>query len=146
RLLVIGHGPHRPALEEHARVLGIAESVVWAGYHEDDLPEHYRAADALFFTAAGSDEGHRAILEAMACGVPPVSAPIEGVAALLGRCAERLIAPAPEAEAIARCAATLLSGEEGPVRRSVEELSRAFGYEHAAQRLLDGYALVGARG
>src|SRR5205814_2820348 len=73
RLLIIGHGEHRTALEAHAANLGIAEAVIWAGYHEDDLAEHYRAADVLLFTAAGSDEGHRAVIEAMGCGVIPVT-------------------------------------------------------------------------
>ena len=53
KLMIIGHGEHRPSLEAHSHVLGIAPRVVWAGYHEDDLPEHYRAADVLLFTARG---------------------------------------------------------------------------------------------
>src|SRR4029079_16150935 len=73
RLMIIGHGEHRPALEQVASQLAISPHVVWAGYHEDDLAEHYRAADLLFFTAVGSDAGHRAVLEAMACGAIPVT-------------------------------------------------------------------------
>src|SRR5438045_4297669 len=47
RLMIIGHGEHRPSLEQYAASLGIASDVIWAGYHEDDLAEHYRAADVL---------------------------------------------------------------------------------------------------
>ena len=75
--------------------------MIWAGYHEDDLAEHYRAADILLFTARGSDEGHRAVLEAMACGIAPVTFPIEGVPALLGDLAPRLIAEASTPESAA---------------------------------------------
>src|SRR5581483_7063105 len=67
-LMIVGHGEHRPELESLARDLGIGRAVTWAGYHEDDLADHYRAAGFLLFTAKGSDEGHRAVLEAMACG------------------------------------------------------------------------------
>src|SRR5207302_1077318 len=99
RLMIIGHGEHRPALEALARELHI--DVIWAGYHEDDLAEHYRAADILLFTARGSDEGHRAVLEAMSCGIAPVTFPIEGIPALLGDLAPRLIAQASSPEAAA---------------------------------------------
>src|SRR5438445_1909455 len=99
RLMIIGHGEHRPALEALARELHV--DVIWAGYHEDDLAEHYRAADILLFTARGSDEGHRAVLEAMACGIAPVTFPLDGIPALLGDLAPRLIAEAPSPEAAA---------------------------------------------
>ncbi|HYO79575.1 MAG TPA: glycosyltransferase family 4 protein, partial [Thermoanaerobaculia bacterium] len=101
RMMIIGHGEHRPFLEAHASRLGITNDVIWAGYHEDDLAEHYRAANLLLFTARGSDEGHRAVLEAMACGVPVASYPVEGVSALIG--ASR-VASAETPEALAATA------------------------------------------
>jgi glycosyltransferase involved in cell wall biosynthesis len=134
RLMIIGHGPHRPALEMLARDLGVADRVVWAGYHEDDLAEHYRAADALLFTARGSDEGHRAVLEAMACGVPPATFPIEGVAALVPR---EVIAPAAEPSALAATVARILGRNE--LRAQVAAKSQEFSYAAAAKRLLAAY-------
>ncbi|MFP5245666.1 MAG: glycosyltransferase family 4 protein, partial [Thermoanaerobaculia bacterium] len=106
KLIIIGHGEHRPALEALSRDLGIASGVIWAGYHEDDLAEHYRASDLLLFTARGSDEGHRAVLEAMACGVPVAAYPIDGVHALVPR---ELIASTSSPEALASVAATALA-------------------------------------
>ena len=136
RLMIIGHGEHRPALEALARELHI--DVIWAGYHEDDLAEHYRAADILLFTARGSDEGHRAVLEAMACGIVPVTFPIEGVAALLGDLAPRLIAEAASPESAAAkviAASTDLANCGAPPY----EQSQNFGYAQAAARLIDVY-------
>lgn len=135
-LMIIGHGPHRPALESLAGELGIASRVTWAGYHEDDLAEHYRAADALLFTARGSDEGHRAILEAMACGVPAASYPIEGVAALTGT---QQIAAASAPDALAAVVARTIARPE--LRKRVAEESHEFGYARAAQRLISAYGL-----
>ncbi len=135
RLMIIGHGPHRPALEALASQLSVAPRVTWAGYHEDDLAEHYRAADLLLFTEKGSDEGHRAILEAMACGVPAASYPIDGVAALTG--ADH-IASAATPEALAAKAAELL--RKSDLRNSVSHRSLEFGYARAAARLLSVYA------
>ena len=135
RLMIIGHGEHRPALETLAASLGI--DVLWAGYHEEDLAEHYRASDVLLFTARGSDEGHRAVLEAMACGVVPATFPLEGMPALLGR--SDLIAEKAEPEALAAVVRNFLSRDLAPLRRAAWERAQEFGYAHAAQRLITVY-------
>jgi glycosyltransferase involved in cell wall biosynthesis len=140
RLMIIGHGEHRPALEALARSLGIAHDVIWAGYHEDDLADHYRASDLLLFTARGSDEGHRAVLEAMACGVPVATFPIEGVAALVPL---EWIASAADAPSLAALAASLLSRDPAPLRAKAAERSQEFGYERAAERLINEYSRSG---
>jgi glycosyltransferase involved in cell wall biosynthesis len=138
RMMIIGHGPHQKTLEFLAHALGV--DVVFAGYHEDDLAEHYRAADALLFTARGSDEGHRAILEAMACGVVPVSAPIPGVEALVRGLDTPLIAVANTPEAIAAHATPILAAR-GSLKHAVVEQSKKFGYEEAAKRLMRAYGV-----
>jgi glycosyltransferase involved in cell wall biosynthesis len=139
RLMIIGHGEHRPVLESLSQDLGIAEHVLWAGYHEEDLADHYRASDVLLFTARGSDEGHRAILEAMACGVVPASFPIEGVRALAG--AEH-VAEDSTPEALASLVAALFERDLAPLRHQVAERSLAFGYPNAAARLIHNYRLM----
>ncbi len=133
KLMIIGHGEHRPVLEQLASSLGISDRVIWAGYHEDDLAEHYRASSVLLFTARGSDEGHRAVLEAMACGVPPATYPIEGMSALVP---SNHIASSASPEALASVVAALLDGDH---QRSMYERSLAFGYDRAAQRLMQAY-------
>lgn len=132
RLMIIGHGEHRPNLEKLVRSLGIGEHVIFAGYHEVDLAEHYRASNLLLFTARGSDEGHRAVLEAMACGVPVATMPIEGVDALVP---QPWIAAANDPEALARTAAGMLANPP----RDAHERSLEFGYDRAAARLLAAY-------
>ncbi|HYC60846.1 MAG TPA: glycosyltransferase [Thermoanaerobaculia bacterium] len=136
KMMIIGHGEHRPALEARARTLGIEANVIWAGYHEDDLAEHYRASDLLLFTARGSDEGHRAVLEAMACGVPVVAFPIEGIDALLPR---EWIASDAEPASLAALAELLLAREAAPLRAAAAQRSQEFGYARAAERLIAAY-------
>ena len=138
RLMVIGHGDHRPVLERLAADLEVASSVIWAGYHEDDLPEHYRAGDVLLFTSAGSDEGHRAVIEALGCGLPPVVFPLEGMEAILGPLAPQLIAPSGSPEALAHSVAGVLSGNRVDVG-ALAERSTWFEFGAAAGRLLRGY-------
>jgi len=136
RMMIIGHGEHRPALEKLAHDLGVTDHVLWAGYHEDDLAAHYRASDLLLFTARGSDEGHRAILEAMACGVVPAAFPIAGVLALTG---SESVAAEASPEALASLVASLLARDLAPVRRHAIERSLGFNYANAARRLIDSY-------
>ena len=140
RLMIIGHGEHRPALEAHAAKLGIASDLIWAGYHEDDLAEHYRAADLLLFTARGSDEGHRAVLEAMACATIPAVYPIDGMPTLLGDLSAELTAqsatPAALSEVVTRL---LMLPDLADLRRRVRNRSDWFAYDRAAERLLSVY-------
>jgi len=132
RLMIIGHGEHRPALEQLVQALGLGSDVFFAGYHEDDLAEHYRASSLLLFTARGSDEGHRAVLEAMACGVPVATMPVEGVSALVP---PEWIAASWQPEALARTAAALLANPP----QDAFDLSLDFSYEQAASRLMRAY-------
>jgi glycosyltransferase involved in cell wall biosynthesis len=129
RLMIIGHGEHRPALEALARELAV--DVIWAG--------HYRAADILLFTARGSDEGHRAVIEAMACGVVPVTFPIAGIPALLGALSDALIASAATPEAAAKNVAAVARGDIADLRRRAYEQSQEFSYARAAERLIGAY-------
>lgn len=135
RLMIIGHGEHRPALEALSRELDVADGVIWAGYHEDDLAEHYRASSLLLFTARGSDEGHRAVLEAMACGVPVATMPIEGVDALVP---PEWIAASLAPDALASTAAALLANRPA----DAYERSLEFGYDRAAARLMAAYEIT----
>jgi glycosyltransferase involved in cell wall biosynthesis len=139
RMIVVGHGPHENTLEVLAHALGL--DVVFAGYHEDDLADHYRAADALLFTARGSDEGHRAILEAMACGVVPVSAPIPGVEALVRGLETPLIGGSSTPEAIGIRLTPILAAR-GILAKAAVRQSQKFGYEPAAERLMSVYGNV----
>lgn len=136
RMMIIGHGEHRPALETLAQTLGITDAVTWAGYHEDDLAAHYRASNLLLFTARGSDEGHRAVLEAMACGVPVATYPIEGIDALVG---PSHVADSPSPEVLAALAASLLPRDPATLRAAAWERAQEFGYEQAAARLIAAY-------
>lgn len=135
RLLIIGRGPLRPTLEARCARLGLAHAVVWAGYHEADLAEHLRAPDGMVFTALGSEEGHRAILEAMACGTPVASYPIYGVESLYGDLAGSLVAPASTPEALAGICARILEGTIGVTPRECVEATSPSRYAAVSARL-----------
>jgi glycosyltransferase involved in cell wall biosynthesis len=79
-MLHVGKGESRDDLWRLAAFLGVAARNFGAGYQEERLPDFYRAMDAFLFTASGADQGHRAILEAMASGLPVVALDLPGIA------------------------------------------------------------------
>src|SRR6266545_1319824 len=138
RLMIIGHGEHRPALQSMSRELEIHDDVIWAGYHEDDLADHYRAADFLLFAAKGSDEGHRAVIEAMACGTVPITAPLPGMQALVD---SSFIASDATSESLAECLLAQIDSLND-LRAGVVEHSTEFASARAAERLTRIYSRI----
>ena len=79
RVVLIGRGEHRPALEALRRELRLEDTVVFAGYRGADLPATLAALDCLVLLGAGSEESCRAVLEGMAAGRPVVGARVGAV-------------------------------------------------------------------
>ncbi len=104
-LVHVGHGELMPALKDLAAALGSGERNLWTGYQEKTLPDLYRSWDAFLFPASGSEQGQRAILEAMASGLPVVAVDVPGVRDLLTEGREGFIVPETGIEsALARLA------------------------------------------
>lgn len=144
-LLHVGKGELRPALEAHAASLGTANRNFWAGYEEEGLPELYRAMDVFLFTASGSEQGQRALLEAMASGIPVVARDVPGVLDLVTDGREGIVvgSAADLAPALRRlhdsAGERLRMGERGR-RRALE-----FGPEAFAREAREFYARLSAR-
>jgi phosphatidyl-myo-inositol dimannoside synthase len=76
--LVVGDGDDQDRLQAKARALGIADSVFFTGFiNEDEKPDYLRLADV--FALPGRGEGFGIVyLEAMACGVPVLGSQLDG--------------------------------------------------------------------
>lgn len=72
RLAVLGEGPERPALEALARELGIAGDVVLPGFRIN--PFAWMAKASVFALSSSFEGCPNALVQAMACGAPVVSA------------------------------------------------------------------------
>jgi glycosyltransferase involved in cell wall biosynthesis len=70
KLLLVGFGEDLPYARWWATRAGLAGRVVFAGFRGADLPDCYRAMDALILPETGRDGLGRAGLEALACGLP----------------------------------------------------------------------------
>jgi glycosyltransferase involved in cell wall biosynthesis len=97
RLVLVGRGEGRPALESMVGELGLEKTVVFAGYRGADLPATLAALDCFVLLGVGSEETCRAVLEAMAVGRPVVAAPVGAIPEIVvdGETG-RLVAPAPD--------------------------------------------------
>ncbi|MGH9369530.1 MAG: glycosyltransferase family 4 protein [Thermoanaerobaculia bacterium] len=120
-LVHVGHGEHLESLKKRAGALGRGERNFWLGYQEEILPELYRCWDAFLLPASGADQGQRAILEALASGLPVVALDVPGVRDLVTEEVEGFIAP--DVPGLAAALARLY--EEESLRRAMAERARA---------------------
>ena len=115
--IIIGDGALRPSFEQYAKELGISEYVEFTGLlpSSEDVRKVMLTADMFVFPTQG--EGlPRGILEAMAIGMPVLSAPVGGIPEIIDM--KYLFNP-KESEAYSNCICALL---ENPVELS--EMSR----------------------
>jgi glycosyltransferase involved in cell wall biosynthesis len=89
-LALVGDGPERPALEERARALGLADAVRFTGYRRD-LPEILGGTD-LAVLSSDNEGTPVSLIEAAAAARPLVSTRAGGVADVVPRGAGVLVA------------------------------------------------------
>jgi glycosyltransferase involved in cell wall biosynthesis len=79
RLLLVGKGEARSALDRLVADANLDGRVIFAGYRDHDLPQVLAALDCFALLGAGSEESCRAVLEAMAAGRPVVASRVGAV-------------------------------------------------------------------
>jgi glycosyltransferase involved in cell wall biosynthesis len=106
RLLLVGDGEERAALEARAQALGQAEAIHFAGFQSDVAP--WIAAMDLFVLPSLSGEGSPgAVKEAMAAGVPVLCSDVQGIREIIRDGDNGRIVPLDDPEALARAALDL---------------------------------------
>jgi rhamnosyl/mannosyltransferase len=152
-LLLVGGGPDRPALEEEARRLGVADRVAFLGNlpHYLDLVPYYLAADAFWFPSNARSEAFGLVqVEAMAGGCPVINTaiPHSGVAWVSRHEETGLTVPVDDPVALAAAAERLLT-EPGLRDRLAagarERAAREFDHGVMAERSLAVYRRVLSR-
>lgn len=125
RLVFVGTGPLRGALEEAVQSAGLADRVTLAGERPpEELADWYRAADLLLLTS--SREGRpNVVLEALSSGCAVLATEAGGTAEIVP--SERMLARTREAGAIGAMLADLLENPPSPEdqRASVSHLTWA---------------------
>jgi len=121
RLVIVGDGPDRAALEARARELNIAGQVTFLGLR-DDVHALLRIADALVL-ASRTEALPTVILEAMASGLPVVASNVGGVPEMVEPDRSGLLVAPENAAALSDALRCVVASEE--VRRRLGERGRA---------------------
>ena len=115
-LLVVGDGPERPALEEHAHRLRLNGRVTFAGSRpRTEVLELLRAADAAILTSTWENFPH-GVVEALAVGTPVIATAVGGVGEVVTDHENGLLVEPGDAEAFAAALRQFLA-DEGLARR-----------------------------
>ncbi len=107
RLLVVGEGSRREALEAQAAALGIADTVVFTG-RRDDVPAVTAALDVAVLPSYREAQG-LTILEAMALSRPVVASAVGGIPEMIEDGRTGLLVPPHDADALAAAIVRLLT-------------------------------------
>ncbi len=81
RLVIVGDGPQRAALQTCAGALGVANRVHFAGHHQDPAP--FYAGFDVFALSSDTEQMPLSVIEAMASGLPVVSTDVGDVRLML---------------------------------------------------------------
>lgn len=112
RLTVLGDGPHRPSLEQRARVLGLGDSVVFTGFVSSS--EKVKQLQSSWVSALPSPkEGWGlTVVESNACGTPVVASRSPGLVDSVKDGESGLLVPHGDARALADAILSILTDEE----------------------------------
>ncbi len=136
RLLLIGDGDQRTALEHKVAVSACADKIKFCGFVADAIP-YYFELDAFVMTS--SLEGiPRCVMEAMTAGVPVVAYDIPGVDQLIFHDETGFLAPFGDKAALASLCERILF--EPGVGRRLANAARSYVEEnHSAGRMAEEY-------
>ncbi len=73
RLILTGRGESLPDMQKYVKELNIENKVVFTGYIGKELPDLLNSLDIFVLLQEGSDGACRAVLEAMATGLPIIT-------------------------------------------------------------------------
>jgi glycosyltransferase involved in cell wall biosynthesis len=140
RIVIVGDGSERKALEAKAVALNIAGSVIFTGFSE--APGPYLAAMDLFLLSSDTEGTSITLLEAMSLGLPVVATATGGTPEIVDHDVTGLLTPIGDADAFATGIETLLQnpdwlkakGEAGLVR-----FQKNYSIESMAGQYIAGY-------
>jgi glycosyltransferase involved in cell wall biosynthesis len=143
RVLLVGDGPERAALEARARALGVTARLTIAGTQADVAP-YLAAADLL--AAPSRNEGMgRVIVEAMALGVPVVGAAVGGIPSVLDGGRYGVLVPPEDPAALGRALGELLQdpGRRAKLGQAGRARAEEFTVDVMTGRLVELYRSLG---
>src|SRR5215212_2158270 len=146
RLLLVGDGPERKALEKEAKRIGMGDRLHFVGFvaHER-LPAVLVHADLLVLPSLYEELG-TVLLEAMQAALPIVASNIGGIPDVIEDGVNGLLVPPGEPEALARAIDRLLADRDlaRQLSEGAQERVKDYNWEMLAERILAAYRGVTA--
>jgi len=137
---IYGEGPERRALEALSRDLGVADRVRLPGHaNRETLRRAFSEASVLAMPSR-SEGMPLTLLEAMACGLPPVASAVGGVPEIVTQNVGRLVPP-EDPNALAEALGAALAEDAGERRRAARERVGPL----SADAMVEGYLALYAR-
>ena len=133
RLVIVGDGPQREALEARTRELGLASRVRFAGNQADVAP-WMRAFDVFCLPSYANEGVPQALMQAMACGLPVVSTPVGSIEEIVSDGQTGLLVPPQDAEALRNAISALL--HDAPRRTALGTRAAAVARERFGEALM----------
>ncbi|MCE5239690.1 glycosyltransferase [bacterium] len=142
RLLLVGDGPSRPALEERARAIPGGDRIMFAGRIEHERVPQYDAALDLFITPSMFEVQPLSFAEAMAAATPVIAMDAPGGNDMVEDGVNgRLVPPDEQGQGLARVAREVLSDPDGLRQMSERARDWATRYDRmtVVRRVLEVY-------
>jgi 1,2-diacylglycerol 3-alpha-glucosyltransferase len=140
RVVLIGEGPDRSALETLATELGIAERVTFTGSLPfEEVIKYLKAADLFVFASITETQG-LVTMEALAAGLPVVAVDAIGTRDIIDDGKQGFLVP-NEAEALAKSIHEVFDSPDlmKKFRRGAIRKARTFDLKHQAKKLVEVY-------
>jgi len=141
KLIIVGDGPERGAIEAATEQAGLVGRVIFAGQTTNVLP-YYAAAD-LAVLASVTEGSPNALLEAMACRVNVVATAVGGIPEIISHRDTGLLVPPGNTEAMAHAIRESLTGGEtsqAMVQKARALIETTYSPERRARFLSDFYS------
>lgn len=124
RLLIVGDGPQRDALQARIAELGLSERVIMPGNQRDVLP-WLQALDVFVLPSYANEGVPQALLQAMLCGLPVISTPVGSITEVVEHQRTGLIVEPRQAAPLRAALERLLN--DADLRRNMGEAGLAEG-------------------
>ena len=141
KLLIVGEGSCRASLDLQAKRLGVRDNVVFTGFRKD-VSRVLCAADVFVMASVNEGMG-RAVLEAMAAGLPVIVSRVGGLPSIVEDAREGFLVTAGDCVAWAGAMRQMVLSPE--MRRSMSQAARArvnetFSVERMVRQIEEVYA------
>lgn len=141
--LVVGDGPLRQELQDHAEKLGLSDAVRFTGWVENPV-NYFRLFDVLVSSSDSEGFGY-VVLEAMACGTAVVATSVSAMPEIVRSPDTGLLTPPGDAAALTTAVRRLL--DDRGLRRTIgkaarERVAQSFSLEREVEQYGEVYHQV----